>query len=235
MVDTPADPLWVVSPHLDDAVLSCGRLLAASADPVAFTIFGGTPPGPGFAAHEWDLGTTGHEAADDAVAVRRDEDRAATALLGAAHRWTSWSQYHDPQPTGDQLLAALDALAADRPDAPRAVVVPLGIMHDDHVAVSDAARRYVLEHRGNGVAYYVYADVPYFTEYPAMVTDRLARWQRDLPLEAVELPQASASHRLEAVDAYATQMPMLRALLPHIDEDLRDTERYWRVGAALAE
>jgi LmbE family N-acetylglucosaminyl deacetylase len=236
VTDAPAGSLWVVSPHLDDAVLSCGRLLAASIDPVVLTIFGGTPPGPGLAAHEWDLGTTGHEDALEAVAVRQEEDRAATALLGAAHRWTTWSQYHEPQPTADELVAALDVLDAKGTDVPHTVVVPLGIFHPDHVAVSDAALRRVREHRGADEAiYYVYADVPYFTEYPAKAEERLERWRSDVRLEAAELPQAPAVRRIEAVDAYATQMPMLRALLPHIDEDLRDTERFWRVGATRAE
>jgi LmbE family N-acetylglucosaminyl deacetylase len=230
VADTPAGPLWVVSPHLDDAVLSCGRLLAASENPVVFTVFGGSPPERGLAAHEWDLGTTGHEDALDAVAVRQKEDREATALLGATTRWTTWSQYHDPQPPEDELVQALGQLDAEQP-GPRTVLVPLGIYHPDHLAVSEAALRHVADRIGTGdVTYGVYAEVPYRTAYPALVAERLERWRRVVTLEAVELPQASEGRRIEAVDAYATQMPMLRVLLAHIDEDLRETERYWRVG-----
>lgn len=234
MADLLDQPVWVVSPHLDDAVLSCGRLLAALGSSVVFTVFGGSPPGPQLASHEWDLGTTGHEAATDAVSVRQDEDRRATALVGARPEWTAWSQYHDPQPDDDDLVVALTPLTAGN-DAPRSVLVPLGIMHPDHVAVSNATLRLLLEHDGGHATYYAYAEVPYATAYPSMVAERLEHWRRRVSLREVRLPQAPVERRIEAVDAYATQMPMLRVLLPHVDDDVRAAERYWRIGPFAAD
>ena len=230
---TPDGPVWVVSPHLDDGVLSCGRLLAASEDPAVLTIFGGAPPSGVIAAHKWDRETTGRADAAEAVAVRQREDLAATALVGAGHRWSRWSQYHDPPPTCDELVEALTSLMDLRP---RTVLVPLGIMHPDHVAVSDAAQRYVKgQGVGGGVTFYLYADVPYVDVYPDLVTERLARWRREVTLEDAALPQAPAARRIEAVDAYATQMPMLRALLPRVDQVLDGNERFWRITPTHAE
>ncbi len=232
VVSELGQPLWVISPHLDDAVLSCGRLLAALDNPLVLTVFGGEPPVAGLASRPWDEGTTGHRDADAAVAVRRGEDRAATALLGAGFRWCPWSQYHDPQPTADDLVTVLTiALDSGGPHGARTVVMPLGIMHPDHVAVGNACLRTITSRRREGVAFYVYAEVPYLTAHPALALERLDHWRRSVALDEVELPQSPAHRRLEAVDAYGTQMPMLRVLLPHIDEDLRQTERYWRVGA----
>lgn len=72
-----------VSPHLDDAVLSCGatiaRLTAAGQDVLVVTVFTGDPgalPPLAAALHRmWDL---------PAVGVRREEDRRACAAVGAA-------------------------------------------------------------------------------------------------------------------------------------------------------
>jgi LmbE family N-acetylglucosaminyl deacetylase len=76
----------VLSPHPDDAVLSCGgwidQLVQNGARPIAITIFGGDAPVAvplsDFAQslhQRWQLG-------DNAAAQRRNEDRAACDRLG---------------------------------------------------------------------------------------------------------------------------------------------------------
>ena len=75
-----------VSPHLDDAVFSAGarlaRLADAGHDVTVVTCFTASVPGPtGFAlACQTDKGLAPEV---DYMALRRDEDRAATAVLGA--------------------------------------------------------------------------------------------------------------------------------------------------------
>jgi LmbE family N-acetylglucosaminyl deacetylase len=75
-----------VSPHLDDAVFSAGaglaRLAGAGHDVVVVTCFTASVPGPtGFAlACQTDKGLAPDV---DYMALRRDEDTAATAVVGA--------------------------------------------------------------------------------------------------------------------------------------------------------
>jgi LmbE family N-acetylglucosaminyl deacetylase len=82
----PANRLIFLSPHPDDAVLSCGgwiyQLAQDGERPIVMTIFGGDAPRAvprsDFARglqERWQLG-------DDAPAQRRDEDRAACDRLG---------------------------------------------------------------------------------------------------------------------------------------------------------
>lgn len=76
--------LLVVSPHLDDAVLSVGASLAAASEAghsvIVCTVFAGAPPTP---LSEGATVFHSHCAlGDDAVLVRREEDRAAVGGLG---------------------------------------------------------------------------------------------------------------------------------------------------------
>lgn len=153
-----------LSPHLDDAVLSCGgRIWHQVQDGervLVVTVFAGSPA-PGvplspFAQEEhtqWNL-------PPDAPAGRREEDRAALALLGAmpvhwhyadciyrqapdgsfpyASEEALWGGVH---PAEESLVTELAAQIADLPLARGgAVWVPLGVGHHvDHQIVRRAA------------------------------------------------------------------------------------------------
>jgi LmbE family N-acetylglucosaminyl deacetylase len=227
LVVTPAEPLCVISPHLDDAALSCGRLLAALPGSVVFTVFGGAPPDPSTPTHEWDLETTSSAAAGAAVSIRQAEDVLAAERLGCRVAWSAWSEYHAPEPSVRQLA---DAIAAALEEIePASVAMPLGIYHQHHVAVSEGALEVLASGAtGGSTEWFVYTETPYAQHYPALTVERLTRMASAVSLEAVALPQAPAERRVEAVDAYATQLPLLRALLPHVDRDLHGVEPYWR-------
>jgi LmbE family N-acetylglucosaminyl deacetylase len=74
-----AEPCVVLSPHLDDAVLSAWHVLSAPREVTVVTVFAGVPE-PGFVT---DLDRA-HGAAESAawLARRRREDRTALALAG---------------------------------------------------------------------------------------------------------------------------------------------------------
>ena len=57
--------MLVISPHLDDAVLSCGALLAAHRGAVVATVFAGVPRDPRQRT-EWDARSGVADAAEDA-------------------------------------------------------------------------------------------------------------------------------------------------------------------------
>lgn len=75
----------VVSPHLDDAVLSLGASIAlwarGGADVDVVTVFAGDPESTR-PASKWDL-RAGFESEGSAVRARREEDRLACSLVGA--------------------------------------------------------------------------------------------------------------------------------------------------------
>ena len=70
----------VVSPHLDDAVLSCGEFLSAASDATVVTVFAGMPADCGVST-DYDR-QCGFVSAEHAMRTRWQEDRAALATLG---------------------------------------------------------------------------------------------------------------------------------------------------------
>ncbi|WP_328907899.1 PIG-L family deacetylase [Streptomyces sp. NBC_00234] len=84
-------PLIVLSPHLDDAVLSCGALLSHARQHVPVnvtTLFTeGSPPPYTLSARRY-LHQTGAHDAEELYAARRAEDRAVLQEMGVAWRHT---------------------------------------------------------------------------------------------------------------------------------------------------
>jgi hypothetical protein len=120
-----ADIYAVLSPHLDDAVLSCGLFLAAHPGSSVVTAFSHGPsrvsPLP-----RWDAGAGYFPDGADVMGVRRGEDISAAAMAHASTLHLGYwdGQYRTPQygyqgPPAAALPAAIgDSLtgwARDRP------------------------------------------------------------------------------------------------------------------------
>ncbi|HFE65631.1 MAG TPA: hypothetical protein ENJ93_00090, partial [Chloroflexi bacterium] len=172
----PYDAIYL-SPHLDDAALSCGgqifQATAAGQNILILTIMAGDPPGPaqsGYAdiLHErWQLGA-------DVVAQRRVEDIAACYILGAAYQhWAApdciyrvdaanaplyedWAQITGSiHPADEPLVRELAERLAQLPRHGR-LVAPLTVgKHVDHQIVRQAAEMVY----GDDLFYY--EDYPY--------------------------------------------------------------------------
>jgi LmbE family N-acetylglucosaminyl deacetylase len=86
-------PLLVISPHLDDAVFSCGQLLEVHPGATVVTIFAGRPP-PGTPLTDWDS-AAGFGPGEDPIGRRREvEKRTARLWACSAHGpcgSTSWT------------------------------------------------------------------------------------------------------------------------------------------------
>lgn len=79
---------WIyLSPHLDDAVMSCGGLIweqvQAGLEVEVWTICAGEPPPQSFTDFAKELHTRWDLSAHEAIAARREEDIQAVTMLGA--------------------------------------------------------------------------------------------------------------------------------------------------------
>lgn len=250
-----------LAPHLDDAALSCGGLIArqveAGESAVVLTVFAGDPPGPEptpfAAAHA-------HEHIPDAeyVALRRSEDRAALERLGA--RCLHW-EYPDciyrTNAGGEALYVDEEAIFGEVHPCERGVLVgalavrlqalceqlrpstlyaPLGVGHHvDHHLVQWAARR--LTPRGWTLRFY--EDYPY-VEMPGSLEAALALGGRWAP-EFEPLTETALQAKIEAVLCYGSQIRGLfrgeespgARIKAHAHGLAPDgpAERYWRTVA----
>ncbi|NTV11490.1 MAG: PIG-L family deacetylase, partial [Zoogloea sp.] len=135
--------ILLISPHLDDGVFGCGRLLASAGAATVVTVFAGPPP-PGAPLTEWDR-SAGFVPGDDVIAARREEDRRALDILGAVPRWLEFSDsQYGPGPQPADVAPQLEAeVAACGPDA---VLFPFGLFHSDHAITHQAALLVMREH-----------------------------------------------------------------------------------------
>ena len=245
-----ASETLIISPHLDDAVLSAGAHLIGSDAPLVVTVFAGIPE-EGAPPGWWDRLT---RAADPAQRVRDRllEDAAALAELGARTvRLDGVDGQHrehpvDPQRLAEELLPFVEATDD--------LWIPAGIgNHQDHTAVRDAA---LIAHHAGGRgttggarSVHLYADVPYAIRYPwsgapgakdpdlldagfwleeEMRRCGLSRWR--LTAEWSVLPPAAGERKLRALARYRTQWDALeigRTLATEPDSLLR-YELSWR-------
>jgi LmbE family N-acetylglucosaminyl deacetylase len=196
----------ILSPHLDDAVLSCWHQVAGPDKVAVINVFAGVPPA-GAQVGWWDR-LTGHDDARAVVRARRAEDRAALALAG---REPVNLDFLDRQyrPDAQPPAALADALRERLPTgtvviAPGAVApMPDGVVqepgepHPDHVAVREAA----LALRKHGFAVQLYADLPHASAGGQLAVPAGA--------EVHDLPEGAFAAKLRAVRRYASQLAVL--------------------------
>lgn len=176
-------PVGIVSPHLDDAVLSCGQLLVARPGSHVVTVFSSGPqsvdPLP-----FWDRMCESFEPGDDVMAIRRDEDDAALDMAGAiGHRLGFWDgQYRMAPPVRLARLRPAkvravrarhrdDGLSASVRDGIAAKVaelglstwfVPLGLQAGDHEVVASACLDVAAQMPA--ITWIAYEELPYRAE-----------------------------------------------------------------------
>jgi LmbE family N-acetylglucosaminyl deacetylase len=219
--------MLVVSPHLDDAVLGCGRLLAAHPGSVVATVFAGVPRDRARRT-DWDA-QCGFASAEQAIETRRREDRAALVHLNATPVWLDFcdSQYGET-PAVDAVREVLHRLIADL--RPQMVLFPLGLFHSDHLLVHEASRAALAAHRGiQGIAY---EDVLY-RGMPGLLQQRLVGFAsariRATPAR-LDAEDGSPGLKAEALLAYSSQ---LHAFGEGGIDDASQPERFWLLEAAV--
>ncbi|OXI92352.1 MULTISPECIES: PIG-L family deacetylase [Burkholderia] len=228
---THAPTRWlVVSPHLDDAVFSCGRLLAAAPGSIVVTVFAGIPPRDA-PAPPWDR-RAGFQRADEAVRARRDEDRRALARLDARPVWLDFLDDQYGTPAASAAIAARVAREIDA-HAGFGVLAPAGLFHRDHLQVQQAALSLLDRARASHDAARVwrfYEDVPY-RRIAGLMARRVSGWrERGWIAHPASAPAGDRTDAIaakaDAVAAYASQIALFD---PHMRADLKEPETYWRL------
>jgi len=244
----------ILSPHFDDAVLSCWHLLDGGTEVGVVNVFGGVPPAS--ATGWWDL-AGGMASSSGVVERRRGEDERALALAGREATNLDFldDQYREGaqpiEPVVERLRALLDAGTALL--APAALAAPpdgdlsaaAHKPHPDHVVVRSAA----LALHAEGCAVTLYADLPHASArgLPAWVTGHpdgtgaavADRWRHCLADAGVEhadpeihrLSGRAFARKLAAVRRYSSQLaPLERGFGQPIDApELLDYEVVWRL------
>ncbi len=213
---------WIyISPHFDDAVLSCGGLIWKQTQkgiPVEiWTVCAGdAPPGPlsvlAMDCHQqWGI-----ESAEGVVAARRIENQEAAALVGAETvNFSIPDCIYRHSPTGELLYpedvfapihtfeknldAGIAATLTSELEPDDKVISPLAIGgHLDHVLTRLAA-----EHLDRPVWYY--ADIPYLINHPELLVPATKGLKETL------YPISEKGLRIwqSGIAAYATQILML--------------------------
>ncbi|MFQ6015365.1 MAG: PIG-L deacetylase family protein [Anaerolineae bacterium] len=219
-----------LSPHLDDAVLSCGGLIHQQVQTgqrvLVITLFAGVPDYTHLSPFASSLHAIWGQPADP-ISTRRAEDRAALEFLGCDHLHLDYLDciyrvdevghflYGSEEAIFGQIHPAEHSLMADLADKCRPLCspaegmilfVPLAVgSHVDHQIVHQAAL--LLGQSGCNLLFY--EDYPYVEEADALswpcqgrVQQRDARWLADLKPINVET-------KIEAVSRYVSQMGIL--------------------------
>jgi LmbE family N-acetylglucosaminyl deacetylase len=208
----------VVSPHLDDAALSCWAVLSAPEECVVLNAFTGDPD-PG-RERPWD------ELTGAVDPTQRQYERIAEDRAALAHAGCTPTNLGLRPPASEQAAAHLREVlaAAIPPDSD--LYLPAGIGgHPAHALVRDVGLSLV----GRAERIHLYADLPYAVRYgwPAWVTGGdpdpylvpETAWARDLARATLPGTPEPRVHRLgdDAVERKLTALREYRSQWPAIN------------------
>lgn len=210
-------PVLVVSPHLDDAVLSAGQFLAGLPGAVVVTMLAGIPDPP--VTTPWDV-ASGFATSQEALETRRAEDETALALLKATpvHLDFLDGQYApaDANALSDALIEQVEY------HQPEFVLGPLGVHHHDHERVRNAVLAANLD-----VPLWLYEDLPYRVNRPDAAAAALQTIRsRGYTLELGSIGTGPVASKTVALWCYRSQMRLLDFDNIHT---MLVPERFWRV------
>ncbi|WP_313465173.1 PIG-L deacetylase family protein [Achromobacter sp.] len=219
----PPSRLLVVSPHYDDAILSCGGWLSVCPGSTVVTVCSGLADASDRLT-DWDR-RCGFSSAAEAMARRQQENQKALSMIECAglDLGLQDSQYREA-PDEDRSLMTERLFHAVASLAPDVVAIPLGLFHGDHMRVGDAGL--MIREATPGVAWFAYEDVPY-RSYPGLVQERLVQLHAR-GIAATPHPYAvDAGAKARLISAYASQLKGLGRSA----RELAAQECYWRLSA----
>lgn len=225
-------PAAILSPHLDDAVLSCWHLLGSQREVTVVNVCTAAPE-TGASDAFWDQLSDGHHPVER-MRVRRAEDEAALARAGRSAHYLGFIdfQYTGLTPPLGALVQRI--LGIVPPGTELHAPAGLGV-HPDHLAVRSAG----VELEALGFALRFYAELPHALR-PGWL-ERLARAPAyaglaagDLVASRHRLDDAALAAKLRAVGEYRSQLVGLQGMLagPLDRGDVLRNEVVWARSSA---
>jgi LmbE family N-acetylglucosaminyl deacetylase len=190
----------VISPHLDDAVLSVGQVIGAHPGAVVVTVFAGMPPTG--SVNEYD-NRCGFSDGSQAIRHRRKEDIDALSMLRAqpVHLDVLSAQYSNTYDDAE-IIGRIDQLITEL--QPACILGPVGLIHPDHVCLG---RLWPLAaSRHPDVPAYAYEELPYRIKARrraiAAAQILVSRYQA----KPAELPMCDLGVKAQAMLHYVSQL-----------------------------
>jgi LmbE family N-acetylglucosaminyl deacetylase len=160
----------IVSPHLDDAVLSLGAAIAAAArrgvSVKVLTVFCGDPFSQA-PAGPWDR-DSGFSSEGEASRARREEDRRACEILGASVQWLAFADEQYDRHGGEAEI--VPAVVAATRGADEVLIPGWPLSNPDHAWLTQALLRRRLDCARLGL----YVEQPYAFQLPGREAPSLA-------------------------------------------------------------
>jgi LmbE family N-acetylglucosaminyl deacetylase len=244
-----------LSPHLDDAVLSCGGLIhrqaMAGEYPLVITLFAGQPPGDVDLSDFAQLQHTRWGIPGRIAAARWTEDQAALARLNADYLRLNYPDciYRGREHAGEWYYASEEALfgvihpAEQRLPTELAATLTQFIPREDSVTLYSPltignhvdhqltfAAAHILEMEGWRVRFY--EDYPYVEKEGALSAALATRRAQDWQQVITPLSENDLSAKIQAIVCYKTQLDVLFGSAEAMPERVR---RYanWLGGERL--
>jgi LmbE family N-acetylglucosaminyl deacetylase len=246
MAGIPSGPLLLVSPHLDDAALSCSAILERDEAVDVLTVFAGGPEPP---QQGWWDAECGFSSSAESIPARIREDEAAFA--GTPHRRRYLTllelQYVDGRrdDEAEAIAAEVRSWLSKSPDGTVALPACAGCglrpivrrilralgrpchppQHPDHLYVRDAALAALRESQAQLL---LYEELPYLIGGPADGEATRIAGAGDWEVKPIAVP-IDRRVKAERVAAYATQVGPLSPAEGRLDDPatLPPEERYW--------
>ena len=197
------NPILVVSPHLDDAVLSMGQFLAGWPGATVMTVFSGIPEEESVTTFDVN---SGFNNSTQAMMARWNEDERALAVLGSnrIHVGAIDNQYRKDDDVVDVdniircIKNAIDSLGITN------LVMPLGLAHVDHAITNEAC---VVIAQNVDIPIWAYEDVPSRVLWPETVVEALDRLKgRKFKPSLSFLGTGPMESKKEAIACYTSQL-----------------------------
>jgi LmbE family N-acetylglucosaminyl deacetylase len=224
MLDAADERTVILSPHLDDAVVSCWHVLTRGAQALVANVFAGVPE----QSHPPTIADrlAGFGKSADLVRVRLQEDRAALSLVDCESTYLGFIE--DQYRTTPVSAAEIQRSLAPHVDGASRVLAPAGIGgHPDHKLMRDVGLGLLKD----GLSVELYGDIPYVVRYgwpswmigaepePHLVVD--AYWDAflsdvrgqgyRLTVRQHDLGDEGSREKLIAMEMYATQFQQLNS------------------------
>jgi len=249
MAEIPAGALLLVSPHLDDAVLSCAALIERAEPVDIVTLFAGAPDPP---RQGWWDAECGFASSAEAVAARRREEETAFAGIAHPRRYLDLLEIqHVDRRTGadeNAIAGVVRDWVAEHPDGTVALPVGAGCpttraarwfrrlrrdscspgQHPDHVLARDAGLTAIA---GSAATPLLYEEVPYLWGGSGEPEARRVAARGGWRTSMFEL-DVDPRRKAERIAAYASQIPHISPNHGRLDDaaTLPSRERYWRLA-----